>query len=75
MCGVTSDLVICKFSKSTVIHDTECPYWDQVSLNNTNTNPSLVVENTVGLFLCMNMYMRGIPVYFTWDVNSLPGDM
>ena len=22
--------------KSTVIHDTECPYWDQVSLNNTN---------------------------------------
>ena len=25
--------------KSTVIHDTECPDWDQVSLNNTNTNP------------------------------------
>ena len=22
--------------KSMVIHDTECPYWDQVSLNNTN---------------------------------------
>ena len=22
--------------KSMVIHDAECPYWDQVSLNNTN---------------------------------------
>ena len=27
---------ICKLKKSMVIHDTECPYWDQVSLNNTN---------------------------------------
>ena len=26
----------CKFSKSMVWHDTECPYWDQVSLKNTN---------------------------------------
>ena len=27
--------------KSMVIHDTECPYWDQVSLNNTNlTKPN-----------------------------------
>ena len=31
-----SDLVVCKFRKSMVIHDTRCPYWDQVSLNNTN---------------------------------------
>ena len=23
-----------------VIHDTECTYWDQVSLNNTNPNPT-----------------------------------
>ena len=36
MCGLMSDLVICKFRKSMVIHDVECPYWDQVSLNNTN---------------------------------------
>ena len=35
MCGLMSDLVICKFKKSMVIHDTKCPYWDQVSLNNT----------------------------------------
>ena len=31
-----SDLVICKFRKYVVIHDTECPYWNQVSLNNIN---------------------------------------
>ena len=30
MCGLVSDLVICKFGKSIVIHDTECPYKDQV---------------------------------------------
>ena len=36
ICGLMSDMVICKFWKSMVMHDTECPYWDQVSLNNTN---------------------------------------
>ena len=40
MCGLISDLVICKFRKSMIIHDTKCPYWDQVSLNNTNQNQS-----------------------------------
>ena len=39
MCGLMSDLVICKFKKSMVIHDTECPFWDHVSLiNNTKLN-------------------------------------
>ena len=34
-------IVICKCRNSMVIHNTECPYWDQVSLNNTNpTQPS-----------------------------------
>ena len=32
LCGHMSDLVICKFRNIMVIHDTECPYWDQVSL-------------------------------------------
>ena len=41
MCGLMSDLVICKFRESMVIYDTECPYWFQMSLNNTNqTKPS-----------------------------------
>ena len=26
ICGLMSDLAICKFRKSMVIHDTECPY-------------------------------------------------
>ena len=38
MCGLMFDLdlVISKFRKSMVTHDAEFPYWDQVSLNNTN---------------------------------------
>ena len=32
--GLMSDLVIASIEKSVVIHDTECPDWDQVSLNN-----------------------------------------
>ena len=39
MCGLMSDLVICKFRKSMVMYDTKCPYWDQVSLINTKPNP------------------------------------
>ena len=32
MSGLMSDLGIYKFRKCMVIHDTEYPYWDQVSL-------------------------------------------
>ena len=32
------NLLICKFMKVVVIQDTECPYWDQVSLNNIKPN-------------------------------------
>ena len=28
------------FIQNMVIHDTKCPYWDQVSLNNTKQTPS-----------------------------------
>ena len=35
-CGLMSDLVVCKFRKSMVIHDTECHYWDQLLFKNTN---------------------------------------
>ena len=43
MCGLLSDLVICKFRKSMVIHDTECPYCDQVPLNNTNQTKIMII--------------------------------
>ena len=31
-----SDLVICKLRISMVIHDTECPYWDQTTQTKAN---------------------------------------
>ena len=40
LCGLTSDLVIFKVRKGIVMHDTECPYWYQVSLNNKKTTQS-----------------------------------
>ena len=33
--------------KSMVIHDTECPYWDQVSLNNTNQTKSVALTSLI----------------------------
>ena len=40
--------------KSMVIHDTECPYWDQVSLNNTNqTKPNTLYT--------LNIYTKYTP--------------
>ena len=33
--------------KSIVIHDTECPFWDQVSLNNTNQTKSCNVKKVL----------------------------
>ena len=38
-CGKMSDLVICKFRKCMVIHDTQCPHWDQVSLKGRIVQP------------------------------------
>ena len=46
MCVLMSDLVSCKFRKSVVMHDTECPYLDHMSLNNTNPNPSGIARLT-----------------------------
>ena len=37
----SGDLLV---QKSMVVHDTECPYWDQVSF--TNTNPTLILVHT-----------------------------
>ena len=31
--------------KSVVIHDTECPYWDQMSLNKTKFKPYIIVNS------------------------------
>ena len=36
-CGLRSDLVFAWKGKSMIIHDTECPCWDQVLLNITHS--------------------------------------
>ena len=50
-------LTLGRFDRYPVIHDTECPYWDQVSLNNTNclfsTSSS---QNVAAGFSQMNLY-------------------
>ena len=57
MCGLRFDLVICNFRKCMVIHDTECPYWDQVSLNNTNQTKSQDTPHlSVAFLLCNHFY-------------------
>ena len=56
MCVFISDLVIWKFKKSMVIHDTECPYWDQVSSN--NTNPTLFLFHCVTLWLTLVLLLN-----------------
>ena len=40
--------------KSMVIHDTECPYWDQVSLNNTNQTCLWSISNIYFKTGCVN---------------------
>ena len=74
-----SDLMICKFRRIMVIHDTECPYWDHVSLNNTNqTKPNLHTEYLLCLSsLCWEVYLGGgdwVPLsldYFTVVLNII----
>ena len=61
MCDLMSDLIwsISKYRKSMVIYDTECPYWDQVSVNNTNTNsywPKLTAQRLLLLLLPLLHY-------------------
>ena len=73
MCGLVSDLGICKFWKSMVIHDAECPYWDQVSLN--NTNQSYNIYRYYHLFLdstSSNVACFGITTMMVADSINIP---
>ena len=63
MCGRMSYLLICKFRKSMVIHDTECTYWDQVSSHNTNPTQtpwrhSILALLTAIAILFQNIYLQ-----------------
>ena len=72
--GLMSDLVICKFRKSVVIHDTECPYWDQVSLNKHKpTNQSYMLPlvcwgiNHMNQ-ICHKLGTFWLGTFWLWDV-------
>ena len=75
MCGLMSDLVICKFTNSMVIHGTECSYWDQLSLCNTNqtkpnqTKPKLDIPlfatNANSIQLYHSPMAKILPLQFT----------
>ena len=75
MCGLMSDMVICKFRKSMVIHDTECPYWDQVSLNSTNpTQPkySLLNWSYKIIYSCQfNCWISLLPYFIPYFLKHL----
>ena len=57
MCGLMSELVICKFRKSMVIHDTECPYCDKVSLNNTNQTTAAWKQIQVPIVVSLCLFL------------------
>ena len=40
------------FIKNMVIHDIECPYWDQMSLNNTNQTKPFLSMGVINFMLC-----------------------
>ena len=67
MCGLLSDLVICKFKKNMVLHDIECPHWNQVSLHNTNTNP---YSCSISVFLFTHNIISYTFLYIVQPVNG-----
>ena len=78
VCGLMSDLVIWKFRRIMVIHDTECPYWDHVSLNNTNqticinyNKPVNLVIKLFSLKLHINLHKLNGAVKFSPKTSQL----
>ena len=77
ICGLMSDLVICNFRKDMVIHDTECPYWHQVSINNTNQTFSLNFWSScrhVGLLIHFQPHVS-IPSPFRFSSSECPSSI
>ena len=73
ICGLTSDLVIRKFRKSMVIHDTKYPYWDQVSLNNTNQTYNDTILSILFQFNTVRADHSPGPAYLGVAASSVRG--
>ena len=52
----------CKF-RNVVLHDAECPYWDQVSLNNTNPSTLMTSSFQLKLILVSRWLQTGISFF------------
>ena len=67
MCGLVSDLVICKVKEYDVMYKAKCSYWSQDSVNNIKCNLKLFLFllivflsfSCVGDKDCQNVYMGG----------------
>ena len=67
-CGLMSGLVICEHRKLLVIHNTKCPYWDQVSINNPRTpnhkNKMTIQINNLILYCLALKHFHHLPYGF-----------
>ena len=57
------------FIKNMVIHDTKCPYWDQVSLNNTKQSKT-VTKDVFSYKSCIKESVLKCPTHVTWVVKQ-----
>ena len=64
-CHLMFDLVICKHRKSIVMHDTKCPYWHQMSLNNTKTHTQACVLLCIAVMNHMRAFDMMQSLYFS----------
>ena len=73
VCGLKSDLVIYKFRKNMVTRDSRCPYWGQVSLNNTNPSHfSQSLENQSETKTTTNLALLYIIQSQMWGIWNWP---
>ena len=70
-----SDLVIYMYKKSIVIHDTGCPYWDQVLLNKAKTLTQIFPELTFTLSSCRQLVVRYYYINKWWWLAKNPQDV
>ena len=62
--------MIWKYRNSMVIHDTKCPHWDQMSLNNTNLTRPLPWSYRAGCGIKLNELIYNMRTLWLWQVPT-----